>query len=101
MTPGLLCDSYLKGGERIHAKGVTPGGQLETVVPAVAVEVETFLEDRVETAQVNLDTVVVMPDRGWLSLTWRSLVATSCAPSAVRGFRIRESSMVAGTRGLQ
>jgi hypothetical protein len=89
--PGLICDSYLRGGERIHARGVSTGGRLDSVVPQFRVEVEAFLEDRQEAPQMNLDTLIAMPDEEKLVLIWRSLVVVDGSPATVRGFRIREA----------
>jgi hypothetical protein len=89
--PGLICDSYLRGGEPIHLGGVTPNGCLDSVLPRFEVDVEVFLDDREEKVPPKLDTLVALPDEGKLVLIWRSLVAIKGSLSRVRGFRIQAS----------
>jgi hypothetical protein len=94
--PELICDSYLRGGERIEIRGAAPGRPIETVVPRWTIEVDAYLEREQRKFDANLDTLVALPDQRKLALIWRALVPIGGAPSAVRGFRIRETSGALG-----
>jgi hypothetical protein len=87
--PDLVCDSYLRGGEPIRIRGAAPGQPIETRVPAIAVEVEAFLERTEQKLTANLDTLVALPDEHKLVLVWRAFTLIGGAAAGVRGFRIR------------
>jgi hypothetical protein len=87
--PELVCDSYLRGGERIEIRGATPGRPIEAVVPRWAIEIDAYLERAERTLTANLDTLVALPDERKLALIWRAFVPIGGAPCGVRGFRVR------------
>jgi hypothetical protein len=87
--PELICDSYLRGGERIEIRGAAPGRAIETVVPRWTVEVDAYLERSEQKLTANLDTLVALPDERKLALVWRAFALIGGAPCAVRGFRVR------------
>lgn len=69
------CD-YLQGGEEVRLVNLTPGGRCQFQIPQLSVPV-CFLgkkSRRVEKKAV-IDTLVIEPDDGRFTLTWRTQIA--------------------------
>jgi hypothetical protein len=64
---------YLKGGEEVVLVNLTPEGRLAFNLPAVEVPMVFFRKkgERHETLAA-LDTLVILPDAGLFTLTWRA-----------------------------
>jgi hypothetical protein len=64
---------YLKGGEDVYLENLTPGGRVSFRLPTIDVPVVFFRKrgGREETTG-TLDTLVVEPDLGVFSLSWRA-----------------------------
>ncbi|MCP3065272.1 DUF2169 domain-containing protein [Myxococcus sp. K38C18041901] len=73
-APGLVCPSYLTGGELVEVEGMSESGQLRFELPklffgVVAVTAQGDVEHR-----PVLDTVLLEPNERRFELTWRSVV---------------------------
>lgn len=69
------CD-YLHGGEQVHLLNLTENGHVSFRVPTVNVPVVFFRKkDDNEYKQAVADTLLIEPDKGLFSITWRSSVA--------------------------
>ncbi|MBI5255973.1 MAG: DUF2169 domain-containing protein [Burkholderiales bacterium] len=81
----------LQGGEEVVLKHLTPDGLRRFRLPAVAMPV-TFIPHRGRdlTREASVDTLVIEPDAGRFSLTWRCVL-----PLARSVFDVREC--IAGT----
>jgi hypothetical protein len=69
---GLFTTTPLLGGEAVDVRGATPGGHLACVLPNIRVAAQYELTDRLEKRLARLDTVVIAPDAGILTLVWRA-----------------------------
>jgi hypothetical protein len=71
---GLHAPGYLRGGEWVDARGVTPGGHMQFQLPAVGVDVTFHLGNGRRPQPAVLDTVILEPDASRLVLVWRASV---------------------------
>jgi len=82
--PGLFTATPLLGGEAVDVRGATPDGDLAFVLPNIRVTARYELADRLETRAARLDTVVIAPDTGLLSLVWRAALTCDKKTLTVR-----------------
>jgi len=63
---------YPHGGEPIVLANLTPGGRLESSIPRESVWITVLRSrDRSLEVQAQMDTLLIEPDKGHLSVTWR------------------------------
>jgi hypothetical protein len=91
--PGLILPSALRGDEPVAASGVTPDGQLRTVLPGEGVSARAFLAGAERSERPRLDTVVLEPEQRRLVLVWRWMLAVGGSFSRVRGFLIDRAAI--------
>ena len=66
---------FLKGGERVFLENLTPQGQTAFDFPQIEMPVVFFYKNGDNlTQQAVIDTVVLEPDEGVFTLTWRAMV---------------------------
>lgn len=64
---------YLQGGEQVNLVNLTPQGRTRFVLPRIDIPVVFFRKrDDDEHKKAVLDTLVIEPDKGLFTLTWRS-----------------------------
>jgi hypothetical protein len=63
---------HLKGGERVALTGVSPEGDLSFEIPRLRVLLKGYFRGRVERRLMALDALVIEPDEGVFTVTWRS-----------------------------
>ncbi len=80
--PDLVFDRYLEGGEPIEILNASRHGPLQFSLPACALQAAVNIAGSVETPPLNLETVLVEPDRPRLCLTWRA--AQPCDKKALK-----------------
>ncbi|WP_224244448.1 DUF2169 family type VI secretion system accessory protein [Hyalangium gracile] len=73
-APGLICPSYLRGGEPVLLVGLHEDGPLEFELPRLAFYVGSQTVDGTQEHRPVLDTVLLEPNERRFELTWRSLV---------------------------
>ncbi|MFY1829229.1 DUF2169 family type VI secretion system accessory protein [Myxococcus fulvus] len=72
-APGLVCPTYLRGGELVEVEGMNAGGQVRFELPRLTFGVVAVTaRGRVEHRPV-LDTVLLEPNERRFELTWRSV----------------------------
>ncbi|MBV2094420.1 MAG: DUF2169 domain-containing protein [Candidatus Thiodiazotropha sp. (ex Codakia orbicularis)] len=66
---------YPKGGERVFLENLTPEGHTGFTLPAIDVPI-VFFYKRGESVKKNavLDTIILEPDQGLFTVTWRSFI---------------------------
>jgi hypothetical protein len=66
---------YLQGGERVFLENLTPEGQTSFDLPQIEMPVVFFYKNGQQHKQrAVIDTLVLEPDEGVFSLTWRTVV---------------------------
>jgi len=83
--PGLIAPGYLKGGEPVELRGVTPSGLVRFRLPSVMLRVTYRLDGSPLERPAHLDTMVMEPDEARLTLTWRAVL-----PCDKRALRVSE-----------
>lgn len=73
-APGLICPSYLRGGERVSLVGVCEEGPLQCDLPKLAFHVGSRTADGAQEHRPVLDTVLLEPNTRQFEMTWRALV---------------------------
>lgn len=64
---------YPQGGEWVELTGLTPAGRTLFQLPAIEVPVEfTDRDFEREEVQAVIDTIVIEPDEGRFTMTWRA-----------------------------
>jgi hypothetical protein len=90
--PKLITRGFLAGNEVVSVRGATPRGRLEFALPGIRIGVRSVTREIVRTdLDVRLDTVVLEPDEGRVSLVWRAIQDVSG--------RLHEMEMVRVTTG--
>ena len=84
--PDLVCPDYLRGGEAVTITNMSPGGLLRFNLPICEFDVMVRIEDRTETPDMNLETVLVEPDDMRFTLLWRGCV--ECDKKALKVHQI-------------
>ncbi len=72
--PDLVAPAYLRGGEWVEVRGATPSGMLRFQLPPVGVGVTYLLDGIPQPTPAHLDTVLIEPDDGRLTLVWRAVL---------------------------
>ena len=83
----LSFDDFLRGGEPMLLEGVSPSGPILLSLPATRPRIEVQIAGARERPPSRLETVLIEPDEGRLSLTWRA--ALRCDKRALRIQTIR------------
>lgn len=73
--PDLVAPRYLAGGEPLSLLNLTASGAAKFTLPVCRFETTVHVAGREEGPQMNLETVLIEPDEGRLSLIWRASVA--------------------------
>jgi hypothetical protein len=70
--PDLICPGYLRGGEPVSLQNLSPTGPLRFFLPFCEFETIVHMAGAEVAPQMNLDTVLLVPDELRLSLFWRT-----------------------------
>lgn len=73
-APGLVCPSYLRGGEPVELVGLCEDGPLEFELPKLAFHVGSETAGGSQEHRPALDTVLFEPNERQFEMTWRALV---------------------------
>jgi hypothetical protein len=87
--PDLVAHGYLQGGEIVEVRGASPTGMLQFRLPSAKVSVRYNVDGSEVDRSAPLDTVIVEPDAGRLTLVWRSALACD-----KRVLRVREVAII-------
>jgi hypothetical protein len=66
---------YLRGGERVAVGGASPEGDIHFEVPKERVLLKGYFHGRIERKLMVLDTLLLEPEDGVFTLTWRAAFA--------------------------
>jgi hypothetical protein len=80
--PPLIAPAHLQGGEWVDLRGLTPTGEQQFRLPALAPRVVYRLDGEAVERPAVLDTVVLEPDAARVVLLWRA--ALVCDKKALR-----------------
>ncbi len=89
-SPGLVAPSYLRGGERVVAEGLSAQRSLAFALPQVTspTAVVARRNEADLTLPLNLDTIIVEPDEGRAQLMWRAYAPLRSGPHDVRAVAV-------------
>lgn len=73
--PDFTFDRYLQGGEPVALDNLSPAGPLRFNLPTCRLEAKIRMAGNVESPPLNLETVLVEPEKQRLCMTWRSKLA--------------------------
>lgn len=73
--PEQALSPHLVGGEHVGLSGVCPDGDLRFVLPHHRVLLKNYFRRRTIRKLMTLDSVLIEPDEGALTMTWRLSVA--------------------------
>jgi len=71
--PDLVCPGHLQGGEPVEVLNASRDGPVRFTLPVCALTTEIQIAGAVETPPLNLETVLIEPDRRRVCLTWRAM----------------------------
>jgi hypothetical protein len=71
-SPGLCAVPHLRGGEPVYLAGVSPDGPLSFALPSVQLQAKFRVAGRIERRLMLLDGVLLEPDKGVLTMLWRT-----------------------------
>ena len=71
--PDLIFDRYLAGGEPVEVLNASRDGAVRFTLPICTLSLGIQISGALETPPLNLETVLIEPDRRRLCLTWRAM----------------------------
>ena len=80
--PDLICKGYLKGGEPVYLQNLSPAGSLRFILPLCEFDTVVHMAGSKVAPQMNMDTVLIVPDEERISLFWRT--AVECDKKALK-----------------
>jgi hypothetical protein len=84
----LTFDTFLRGGEPLLLEGVSPSGPLLLSIPTTRPRVTVSVAGSREMPPALLETVLIEPDDGQLSLTWRAALRCDKRALKIQSVRI-------------
>jgi hypothetical protein len=72
---GLVTPTHLVGGELVELRGASPSGVMRFTLPTVGVRATYRVDSSSEVRAALLDTVIIEPDSGHLTMVWRAALA--------------------------
>lgn len=82
-NPDLAGPGYLCGGEPVTITNMSPAGTMTFTLPVCTFDVSVRIEDRTEAPPMNLETVLIEPDKLRFSMVWRGFVECDKKPLKV------------------
>jgi hypothetical protein len=70
--PDFIFDRYLQGGEPVALDNLSPDGPIRFNLPICQLETSVRVAGKVESPPLNLETVLIEPEKRRLCMTWRS-----------------------------
>lgn len=71
--PGLVCNTFLEGGEPIHVRGASPTGPIHARLPRCELDVSVRISRKTHSVQMRLQTVLVEPNENRLGLSFHGM----------------------------
>ncbi|MFO0615812.1 MAG: DUF2169 domain-containing protein [Polyangiaceae bacterium] len=73
--PGLVATPHLRGDEAVGLSGVSPGGDVRFSLPGLRLQLKSYLRSGPVRRLMALDSVLIEPEEGAITLTWRATLA--------------------------
>jgi hypothetical protein len=89
-STGLAADGFLVGGERVLIVNASERPRLEFALPSLGFDVVTYIDGERAVHGMNMDTVVVEPDAGTVTVTWRASVECHWNLARVEWIKVAE-----------
>lgn len=70
--PELVCDGFLQGGEPVTIVNMSEKGRLQFNLPVCDIDLKIRVAGKIESPQLNLETVLLEPNLHRFSMTWRA-----------------------------
>ncbi len=70
--PELIYPGFLQGGESFSVTNMHPDGAFNGELPDVKLSCEINVENRINTASANLETLIIEPNRKQVSMVWKA-----------------------------
>ncbi|QSQ11621.1 DUF2169 family type VI secretion system accessory protein [Myxococcus landrumensis] len=93
-APGLICPSYLSGGELVEVEGMSAQGQFGFELPKLAFGVVAVLPRGEVEHRPVMDTVLLEPNERAFELTWRSVVPVPKRAQELAAINVFEKAWV-------
>jgi hypothetical protein len=91
--PSLIFDPPLAAGDEIAALGMTERGLLSFQIPRFPVVIRARFDESGKTeVRPPIDTVVILPEKGWLELTMRKAFPIGRAKDVLREIRVEDDA---------
>jgi len=88
--PDLCSPRHFRGGEPVRVRNATRDGELRFVVPGVRFEIKASLQGRGSHLDPVIDTVLIEPDLGRVSLSWKATLPCPRKFLLIDYVRVRE-----------
>lgn len=96
--PDLVCPRHLQGGERIEVRGASPSGLFLARVPRCELDVDVEIGGAIVKPKVRIETLIVEPSEGLVSLLFRGAVGCDKRLLDVESVRIAVKRLDLGAR---
>jgi len=81
-SPGLIYNGYIRGGEPVTIKGMSPDGDIKFHLPVCELESSVRIAGKLNNPPANIETVLFEPNQSRFYIIWRS--AIRCDKSALK-----------------
>lgn len=71
---GLVCGNHVLGGERVIVSGMHPQGEIQAVLPSLALQAVICMGRSRHSCPLHIDTIVLEPDELRITLTLRGQI---------------------------
>ena len=90
---GLVCQSYLKGGEPVVVTNMSPDGPLQFNLPVVVLEAMVRIAGEEQTPPLNLETVLIEPNERRFTMLWRAMAVCGKHPLKAEEIHIEQKQL--------
>lgn len=97
-APGLVCRSFLQGGESIQVRGASSYGPIQTHLPRCEFDVVARISRKKEPVHMDLETVLVEPNDLRIGLSFRGAIRCDKQVLKVEEIHFTLKSMSIDTR---
>ena len=92
-SSGLVCQSYLKGGESVVVTNMSPDGPLQFNLPVALLEARVRIAGEDQNPSLNLETVLIEPNENRFTMLWRAMVECGKQPLKAEEIHIEQKQL--------
>jgi len=92
-SSGLVCQSYLRGGEPVVVSNMSADGPLQFNLPEATLEANVRIAGENQSPPLNLETVLIEPNERRFTLLWRAMAVCGKHPLKAEEIHIEQKQL--------